>query len=84
MWLLDSEWTSFELAQLPETIQSDLKEIRKKMDRYPEVLESLRLLFYDQYLKVNGIRSGIESYSDLVKWIISYERDIVQKPKPTK
>ncbi|MBL0238011.1 MAG: DUF3810 domain-containing protein [Saprospiraceae bacterium] len=84
MWLLDPEWTSFELDQLAETIQSDLKEIRKKMDRYPEVFESLRLLFYDQYLKVNGIRSGIESYSDLVKWIISFERDIVQKPKPTK
>lgn len=52
--------------QLPIGIMADLKAIRKNNDSYPEFMTGVRDVMYDAYLKLHGMPSGMNSYSDLV------------------
>ena len=49
----------------PEVI-NDLKEIRKHIDRYPDLMPKYRNIIYDNYLKTHGVKSGIKSYDRMI------------------
>ena len=51
----------------------DLKEIIAYGQRYPDIMPKLRDLFYDQYLKSNGISEGLLSYSRVVSLAMSWQ-----------
>lgn len=56
--------TFFEL--LPKGIKADLIAIRANNDAYPEYFTAVRDVLYDAYLKMHGMPSGMDSYSQLV------------------
>ncbi|MCB0691374.1 MAG: DUF3810 family protein [Saprospiraceae bacterium] len=62
------------LIGLNEFVKKDITAISSQMDLYPDILPDLRNLIYDQYLKSNGVSTGINSYSTFVQMIINYEK----------
>ncbi len=48
------------------SIIADLKDIYRNGDLYPDFMPKIRDMLYDQYLKSNGISSGLSSYSKIV------------------
>lgn len=57
---------------LPAGVRADLKAIRKDLDRYPDILPSVRDFLYDSYLKAHGVKTGLLSYNEITiqvqKW----------------
>lgn len=51
---------------LPAEIALDLAEIRKAMDRYPDLIPRLQYRVYDAYLKSQGIKEGMLNYDRVV------------------
>lgn len=57
----------------PLGLRNDIKEIYRCLDRYPDVLPELRDLFYDTYLKANGVTEGLQSYNRVVDLYLSWQ-----------
>lgn len=57
----------------PLGLRNDIKEIYRCLDRYPDVLPELRDLFYDSYLKANGVTEGLQSYNRVVDLYLSWQ-----------
>jgi Protein of unknown function (DUF3810) len=57
---------------LPAGFHDDLANIYKKMDQYPEYFEAFRYKVYDGYLKAQGVREGMQSYSKVVLLVKAY------------
>lgn len=55
-------------------ILKNFKEIRTFWEAYTNPFEPLLKKGYDNYLKANGQKSGIESYNEMVAYIIHYLR----------
>lgn len=47
-------------------VENDLTEIRKHIDRYPDMMPKYRNIIYDKYLKSHGVSSGIKSYDRMI------------------
>ncbi len=52
-------------ARLPKGLRADLLAIQKQMARYPDILPRLRNSLYETYLKSQGVKEGMKSYSRL-------------------
>ncbi len=57
---------------LPKGIQKDLEAIRQQMSRYPDILPDLRDWAYETYLKSQGVKEGMKSYSRLPVLVKAY------------
>ncbi len=64
----------FEKEMIAPSFKEDLESIRSTMNEYPDILPAARNYIYDQYLKRNGVKSGIKSYSQFVTLLINYEK----------
>lgn len=58
---------------LPVAVVSDLKAIRKRLDKYPSIAPKIRDLFYNNYLKAQGVKAGMASYSQITRLAYSYK-----------
>jgi len=52
--------------QLDPMVENDLLEIRKHINRYPDMMPKYRNIIYDKYLKSHGVSSGIKSYDRMI------------------
>ncbi|GLR15403.1 DUF3810 family protein [Portibacter lacus] len=60
--------------ELPMVVKTDLKDIRKRLDLYPSIAPQLRDLFYNNYLKVQGVHAGMKSYAQITKLAYSFKQ----------
>jgi len=57
------------------SVRNDLIEIRRRMDRYPDIFPKLRDTFYDFFLKSQGIEEGMASYDLYLPIVLAWERE---------
>lgn len=62
------------LDQRSEGVICDVEEIFKTFEKYPDILPRWRDFIYDAYLKNNGIREGLKSYSSVSNYMFSWKR----------
>ncbi len=60
--------------QLPANISNDLLQIKINGNKYPDLFPTLRNLFYDNYLKSQGVKAGMKSYGQVVNMIEAWEK----------
>ena len=58
---------------LPKGLQNDLMAIQRQMARYPDILPQWRNLVYETYLKSQGVKEGLKSYSRLPMLIKAWQ-----------
>lgn len=61
-------------AHLDTLVKKDRKEIREFFRRRKSNISPVVSSMYDQYLKLNKQNKGIESYNEVVGWLIAYQR----------
>ncbi|MCB0644788.1 MAG: DUF3810 family protein, partial [Phaeodactylibacter sp.] len=57
---------------LPEAIKGDLQAIYESIYRYPDWFPKIRYWVYDQFLKSQGVKEGIQSYSQISQLVAAY------------
>jgi Protein of unknown function (DUF3810) len=72
---IDEKLAKMELKSLTVGVKNDIKAIRRQNNAYLELMPTLRDLIYDSYLKANGIQSGLDSYFEVIKWVILLKRN---------
>lgn len=77
----DPSFYRCERESLPKSIDQDLKEYAKTLDRYPEILPEFRDWMYDWYLKRHGISKGKRSYHQVVSLVIHYRDHLTKDSK---
>ena len=55
-------------------VRADIEMIRMDAARYPDILPYMRDKVYDYYLKMHGVDSGIESYNEMIQWMIEWRK----------
>ncbi len=60
-------------SKLHAGFQADLQAMRENNQLYPDILPEIRDFMYDSYLKSNGVKAGLKSYSQFVGLVISYK-----------
>ncbi len=58
---------------LPLGIRKDRQYIRAYSDRFPDIMPQVRDAFYDNYLKTQGVKEGMKSYSRVVMLVTAWE-----------
>ena len=67
--LSDALW-----EQMDPKVLDDFKEIRNRLNRYPDIAPRLRKAFYTTYLKTNKISDGLANYNNIVKMVINWRK----------
>jgi hypothetical protein len=62
-----------EAYKLPRVVLTDLRDIRERLDKYPSIAPQLRDLFYNNFLKAQGVHAGIKSYAQITRLAYSYK-----------
>lgn len=65
-------FTSY-LEKVPEGVLKNIKESDEFWKQYENPVEPLFKLFYDNYLKYNQQKDGLESYNQIMGFVISYD-----------
>lgn len=60
--------------QLPEAVLADLQDIRKAMQRFPDLVPRLQYRVYDAYLKSQGIGEGMLNYDRVLVLMAAYDQ----------
>jgi len=58
--------------QLDTLVKLDMKAYRSYVLKYRNPIEPLVRIFYNNYLKANNQPKGIESYNEVIAWLIAY------------
>jgi len=59
-------YTDFYKEKVPDGVKNDLKAIYREMDKYPDIFPVVRDAVYNNYLKAQGIKEGIQNYSRIL------------------
>ena len=59
---------------LETLVKNDLLEIRRHIDRYPDLMPKYRNIIYDNYLKTHGVAEGIKSYNRMILLIEAWNK----------
>ena len=59
-------------SSLHPGFKADIKALVENGKKYPDILPAIRDLFYDNYLKSQGIPDGIKNYSRIINMVINY------------
>ncbi len=70
----DSTAAKENFNRLNRRVKGDFKQVRDYLKKTRNPLEPLVKLFYDQYLKVNQQEKGMQSYNQVVAWLIAYQK----------
>ena len=65
-----------ERGKLPEGIRADLAAINETYKKYPGLFPQFYHWVYDSYLKNQGIKAGIKSYSQVVQLRMAWEKKL--------
>lgn len=60
--------------ELPTFYLTDYQSIIETLNQYPDIMPRFRNLFYDQYLKAQGVHSGMKSYAEILKLAYGYKK----------
>lgn len=60
--------------KLDTLVKLDIKAYRKYVLQYRNQIEPFIRIFYNNYLKANNQPKGIESYNEIVAWLIAYQK----------
>ncbi len=61
-------------SRLSNHVKGDFYQLRDYLKNTKNPFEPLVKIFYDQYLKVNQQEKGMESYNQVVGWLIAYKK----------
>ncbi len=64
----------FNKAYLDSLVRKDRKEIRQFFQKRKNNISPAFNSLYDQYLKLNKQTAGIDSYDDVISWLIAYKK----------
>ena len=56
-------------------VRKDIVNIRKQMNKYPDLIPELRDKFYDLFLKSQGVAAGMGSYDMYIPMVLQWERE---------
>ncbi len=73
----DPDLFSSYLERIPEGVLKNIRESDEFWKQYENPLEPLFKSFYDQYLKYNQQKDGLESYNQIMELIISYDQNYI-------
>ena len=74
LYVRDSAAARANFRMLDTLVKKDYRQYRKFMQQYKNPIEPLIRLFYGQYLKANNQPRGIDTYNEVVAWLIAYEK----------
>jgi hypothetical protein len=64
----------FNKSYLDSLVRKDRKEIRQFFQKRKHTITPAFGNLYDQYLKLNKQAAGINSYDDVISWLIAYKK----------
>ena len=64
---------------LPLGLVTDLNAINENSQKYPDWMPKLRYFAYDQYLKSQGIKEGIQNYNRVLMLVDAWERKLLNQ-----
>lgn len=73
---IDKDYYQKIRESLDGRVENDLLEIRKHIDRYPDMMPKYRNVIYDQYLKSHGVASGIRSYDRMILLLEAWHKKV--------
>ena len=59
---------------LDPLVKSDLKVLKTYIEQSKNPIEPIIKIFYDHYLKANQQSNGMNSYNEVVSWLIAYKK----------
>ena len=59
---------------LPAGIRQDVRAVVAQSDRYAAFFPQFSYLFYDQYLRSQGVQSGMASYNEVIQMVYSWRK----------
>jgi Protein of unknown function (DUF3810) len=62
----------WERAKIQRGMHEDLKFIRRTMEQYPDILKGVQASTYDSYLKIQGVKEGLDSYERMVALVLAW------------
>ncbi len=72
LFLMDSTAARNNYKQLDTLVKADLKTYRRFINSYKNPLEPLVTDLYGNYLKANNQPEGMETYNEVISWLILY------------
>ena len=72
LFKLDSSLAKENVLKLDPLVKKDMQEVREYYKKSNNILEPFVKTFYDQYLKANQQVEGLQSYNEVVGWLIAY------------
>jgi hypothetical protein len=70
----DSASARVNFTHLNNRVKGDFYQLRDFLLKTKNPFEPLVKMFYDQYLKANQQEKGMESYNEVVAWLIAYDK----------
>lgn len=61
--------------EMPVSVRKDLEAIILRLRKYPDIFPVFRDLFYNNYLKAQGVSAGLSSYSELIQLSHTYIKE---------
>jgi len=74
LFVRDSAAARSNFRALDTIVKQDYRKYRKFLLSYKNPVEPLIRLFYGEYLKANNQPKGIETYDEVIAWLIAYEK----------
>ncbi len=71
---LDTSAAKENYNQLDRRVKGDYMQMRDYVRKSENPLEPVIEVFYDYYLKANQQENGVESYNEVVGWLIAYKK----------
>lgn len=61
-------------CNLNSLVISDLTAIKSDLNRYPDLFPRLRDAIYEYYLKSNGVKEGLNSYTGIIQLVLRWKK----------
>ncbi len=74
LYVRDSIAAKNNYRQLDTLVKKDVAELQEYWRKSDNVVEPVIKLFYDHYLKANQQSKGVQSYNEVIGWLIAYYR----------
>lgn len=74
LFSLDSAAAYYNFNKLDTLVKKDIAEYRNFFKPYENAVEPVLNIFYDNYLKANNQSMGIQSYNQVIDWLIAYRK----------
>ena len=69
------DYRAFYRQAVAPGVKADLAAIYTEMDKYPDILPTVRDAVYDNYLKAQGIEEGLKNYSRVIMLVHAWRKE---------